>query len=46
MREKLGIKQNIKKSDIEDFKSEGYNVENFKLEPTATPKSTMLLNGL
>ena len=44
LRERLGIKQFIKESDIEEFKKEGVNTDH--LEPTPTPKSLMMMKWL
>ena len=41
LRERLGIKQFIKESDIEEFKKDGADVQN--LQPSPTPKLLMML---
>ena len=41
LRERLGIKQILQESDIEEFKKDGADVQN--LQPSPTPKLLMML---
>ena len=44
LREKLGIKQLIEESDIEDFKKDGFDLQNLQIKTTLTPKMIMHAN--